>query len=54
VGFLYSLVVVEPCGFVLTMGNIGELLFFPGEQLVKLVNGQNLSFFLQLQLRTRR
>ncbi len=37
---VYFVAIVEPCGFVSTLGKIGELLFFLKEQLVKLVNGQ--------------
>ncbi len=37
--FVYFVVVVEPCGFVLALGKIGKLLCFLGEQFVKLVNG---------------
>ncbi len=35
--FVYFVVVAEPCGFVLVLGKIGELLCFLREQLVKLV-----------------
>jgi hypothetical protein len=40
-GFSICFVAIsEPCGFVSTLGKIGELLYFPWEHLVKLVNGQ--------------
>jgi hypothetical protein len=40
-GFSVCFVLVaEPCGFILALGKIGELLYFPREELVKLMNGQ--------------